>query len=315
MSLIHRPYPKIASSGPQPAVGGEWIATEKIHGAQLAIGVDATQTRVGKRKAWLSARESFFGWQILRQGLCESARAIYEAIGGRGALFVYGELFGGGYPHPHVAPVPGLAPVQTGIWYTPGLGFRVFDLLHVEDDGVPCFLSADQVAAAAEAGGLATPPVLGRGGRAALGALPVRFATRVPHALGLPEIKGNWAEGYVLKPAARMAAADRPSVKRKIPELDERAFDESGALDPNAHLAMRELRELVTHMVNPARLASARSKIGDEPSAVAAEVALDVLVDLVDMLPRQTEHLSPAEEAELTAVAEALALGQLERVR
>jgi len=51
---------------------------------------------------------------------------------------VYGELYGGAYPHPSVFAVPDLIPVQRGVWYSPQLSFLAFDLLLVPaptDDG------------------------------------------------------------------------------------------------------------------------------------------------------------------------------------
>jgi hypothetical protein len=49
--------------------------------------------------------------------------------------------------------------------------------------------------------------------------------------------------------------------------------------------------------VNPARVASARSKVGDgDPVALRDEITLDVLVDLESAFPSAIRALSPAEE-------------------
>src|SRR5436190_24039826 len=113
--MRHLPYPKI----PTPkqlggtAVGGPWVATEKVHGAQLVVAHDGRDVSVGKRKAWLGNDEPFFGWQLLRGNL-EQAVKIALSRGGA-AVRIYSELNGGHYPHPEVAPVLGAAAVQTGI--------------------------------------------------------------------------------------------------------------------------------------------------------------------------------------------------------
>src|SRR5215204_953539 len=69
--MEHRPYPKIPKQhdGSRPPLSGSWVATEKIHGANLVVATDGTHDEVGKRKAWLAHDEPFFGWQLLRSDL------------------------------------------------------------------------------------------------------------------------------------------------------------------------------------------------------------------------------------------------------
>ena len=68
--MQHRPFPKIPTTlAPSSGAGGSWIATEKIHGAQLLLASDGDTVRFGKRKAWLAPDEPFFGWQLLRNEL------------------------------------------------------------------------------------------------------------------------------------------------------------------------------------------------------------------------------------------------------
>ncbi|MEN0067031.1 MAG: RNA ligase, partial [Myxococcota bacterium] len=60
-----RAFPKLPRS-PDAAgatVGGPWVATEKVHGAQLVVAVARGTVRFGKRKAWLEDDDGFFGWR------------------------------------------------------------------------------------------------------------------------------------------------------------------------------------------------------------------------------------------------------------
>lgn len=59
--MEHLAYPKIGRSSASSA-GGQWVLTEKIHGANFVIGLAEGTIRFGKRKAWLDSAESFFGW-------------------------------------------------------------------------------------------------------------------------------------------------------------------------------------------------------------------------------------------------------------
>jgi Rnl2 family RNA ligase len=284
-------FPKISPSGLVGASPDDWVASEKIHGAQLVIAADPSEIRVGKRKAWLEADEAFFGWQILRPILYDAGRAIQRAVDPRGSVWIYGELFGGSYPHASASPVAGLVAVQTGVWYAPDLRYAVFDIIHEAPGAPPHFLADDRVRQLARDAGLLSPPLLGRGRFSELDRLPVRFPSKVPEQLGLSAISGNYAEGYVLKHAGRSLLSERPIVKRKIAEFDELRFDESRAFDPTVHLAREELMALVAQLVNPPRLASARSKVGADPERIVEEAVLDALIDLRDMLPRRIEAM------------------------
>jgi Rnl2 family RNA ligase len=305
--MEHLAFPKIPTTLADTAGGGRWIATEKIHGAQLVIACDGEAVLFGKRKAWLAGDEPFFGWQMLRNQLEIAIATVHASLARGGTIYVYGELFGGSYPHPDVEALPGLSPVQTGIWYAPTLCFAAFDLLLVEPEREPIFLAHEQLEQLAEEAGLLTVPVLGRGSRRELTELPVRYDSTVAALLGLPAIADNVAEGYVLKPDAELPARARPLVKHKIPEFDENRFGESMPFDHHAHLSVAELLRWAAVMVNPVRLASARSKVGEEPTLVAEEVALDVWIDLESIYPRRMLALEPEDEAELRAGLLALA--------
>lgn len=295
--MDHRAFPKIPTTLDAAGGGARWVATEKIHGAQLVVATDGDTVRVGKRKAWLLPDEPFFGWQLLRHELEAKARALHAALGRGGELHLYGELFGGGYPHPDVPALPGLSAVQTGIWYAPGLAWAVFDALVSGGQGTPVFLAHSMLEALAEHEGLLVPPRLGGGSRVELARLPVRYPSRVPARLRLPELPGNVAEGYVLKPDAELPATTRPVVKHKIPEFDDSRFDDGHAFDADAHLAVPELLRLAAAMIGPMRVASARSKVGEAIAEVLDEVVLDVWIDLESIFPRRVAALTEAESA------------------
>lgn len=301
--MRHLAYPKIPTAEQlgATAVGGPWVATEKVHGAQLVIAYDGRRVRVGKRKAWLGSDEPFFGWQLLRGRLVQAAQLALA--GGGVAVRVYGELYGGRYPHPRVAPVPGATPVQTGIWYSPDIRFALFDVLrHDQPEDPGRYAPYAEVASVAAGAGLDVVPLLGRGPRSAVDALPVRFPSRVPAQLGLPALPDNTAEGLVLRPDAPLAPGQRPILKLKIEEFDEQRYDQSRPWDPYAVLPIADLCQLAVSLVNPARLASARSKVG--PSAgdeLLDEVVLDTMVDLAEAFPVATATIAGPEQDLLEA--------------
>lgn len=272
------PFPKMPCRGSADA--SVWVALEKIHGAHLLVDVDAKTVRFGKRKGWLQENEPFFGWQLLRSGLRETAREAFDLLDAR-RVVLYGELFGGGYPHPQV-PDRGLAPVQTGVWYAPDLRWALFEV-RADDD----YLSWSECASLASAIGVVTPPLVARGTRAQIEALPDRFPSRVAFSLGLPPLgDGNLAEGMVIKPDVRMAVPTYHASKRKIAEMREARFDESQPWNPERPMDLPALAGWAEKLTNGPRLASAASKVGrDDATALADEVVLDVLLDLEEAFP------------------------------
>ncbi|MFO0669854.1 MAG: RNA ligase family protein [Polyangiaceae bacterium] len=313
--MEHRPYPKIASR-PNPAQSspaGIWVATEKVHGAQLVVGCDGNETRIGKRKAWLEDGEPFFGWQLLRARLGAAARGIHAALGAPRAVRIYGELFGGAYPHPAVPPSPGISAVQTGIWYSPNLHFALFDVIvETATDDAGEFLAHSEVERLAAAHDLLVVPLVGRGPRSVVDALPVRAPTRVPAWFGLPTLEGNVAEGLVLKPDVRAAPNDRIVIKRKIAEFDDARFDEATPFEADVVLSVTQLASHAASLVNDARVASARSKVGAMPTAILDEIVLDVLLDLEAAFPAAMRTLTADQEAQLRAEIERLSTARTE---
>lgn len=295
-----RPYPKIPSRGRIGAPGvREWIAVEKVHGAHFAVVCDGTGVRPAKRRELLgdNGLDGFFGvsriWPALSVAAARFASALRTAWGAAAVVTVYGELAGGRYPHPDVPAVPGVDPVQTGVWYAPGLHWLLFDA-SVETAEGRCWISDRALREAAAAAGLTCVPALGQGPLNRLQDLPCAFPTRVPALFGLPGLAGNLAEGYVLKPGGEWresgpsGARGRPvgKVKQKAFAEDER-FDGSrpylappqGAAGVPAWLLVQ-----ASALLTPARAAAAVSKLGPHASVddVAEEITRDVAEEIAE---------------------------------
>ncbi|MET8540903.1 RNA ligase family protein [Kitasatospora sp. NPDC004799] len=294
-----RPYPKIPARGGRSAGPGgrEWTAAEKVHGAHFAVVCDGGSVRAAKRRELLDDEglDGFFGvsriWPELAVAAARFAEEVRRPRGGAAVVTVYGELAGGRYPHPEVPAAPGVDPVQTGVWYAPGLRWLPFDAT-VETPEGRRWIADRELRTAARTAGLTCVPLLGHGPLTALHDLPVRYPSRVPALFGLPELPDNLAEGYVLKPAGEWPeeGAARPLVKVK-----QRAFAEDDRYDgARPYLPPPEgaagvpawLLVQAAALLTPARAAAAVSKLGPRTpaDAVAAEIAADVAEELADAL-------------------------------
>ncbi|MFI1284181.1 RNA ligase family protein [Streptomyces sp. NPDC020858] len=292
------PYPKIPANRRLGEVRGrDWVAHEKIHGANFAVVCDATGAHPAKRRELLGddGLDDFFGvgriWPALAVAATRCAHTLREHCGAApsAVVTVYGELAGGRYPHPDVPPTPGAEPVQTGVWYAPDLLWLPFDATVADDDGLR-WVSDRTLRAAADAAGLLCVPLLAEGPVSRLQELPVVFPTRLPGLLGLPALPDNLAEGLVVKPAGEHREPGRPMAKFKQPAFaeDER-FDGSRPYQAPAEGAAGVPGWLLAHgtgLLTPARAASAVSKLGPRtpPGDLAAEIARDAAEEVAEAL-------------------------------
>lgn len=296
------PYPKIPAKRPLAVPGvREWVALEKVHGAHFAVVCDGSGVRPAKRREVLGDDDldGFFGvsriWPQLAVAAARFACAVRAEWGADAVVTVYGELAGGGYPHPDVPAVAGAEPVQTGVWYAPGLHWLPFDAAVEVPEG-PWWLADRAVREAAGAAGLTCVPALGCGPLTTLQDLPSAYPTRLPALLGLPALTGNLAEGYVLKPAGAWqgTAASGPGA-RPVAKVKHRAFAEDERYDGSRpYVAPPEgaagvpswLLFQASALLTPARAAGAVSKLGPRTpaDAVAEEILTDVTEELAEAL-------------------------------
>ncbi|MFF3669960.1 RNA ligase family protein [Microtetraspora malaysiensis] len=299
-------YPKIPQRfGDGPLPGGSWVAEEKVHGAHLALVSDGRTARAAGRRGLLGEDrlETFFGLTRLWPVLATAAAAAARAAGHN--VILYGELAGGGYPHPRVPPVEDIGPVQTGVWYSPDLIWLAFDGA-VETPSGPRWMSRAELAELVSGVGVECVPLLGHGQRQKLAELTVDFPTLVPGMLGLPELPGNRAEGYVLKPAGSWDAGERgprPVLKVKHPDFAEdaryngaRPFvpPPGGVTGVPAWLLAAAVERLT-----PPRVDAARSKLG--PATGTAELAAEVVADLLADLDADLGGLPEPDRRRLAA--------------
>ncbi|MEZ4449259.1 MAG: RNA ligase family protein [Nannocystaceae bacterium] len=288
MSIPFHVYPKIAERvdhwGAAPNElrrldRQRWAVTEKIHGANVCLVIDADAVRVGKRRALLGDDEPFFNVHEVRARVTPAARALFASIRAEAPalrhLLVYGELFGGAYPHPEVAPVAGVQPIQTGIHYCPGIEFSAFDLARVSAgeglEGAPVFYGWGEALERLRAHGiLASEPLHVGTLRDALD-FPLGFDSTLPRRLGLPPLAGpNPAEGVVIRPLTELlvgpeGARRRPLLKRKIAVFaEDRRFHGASAWSAQGSTTspLERLTAAALAMINDPRLDSARSKLG-----------------------------------------------------
>lgn len=284
-----------------------WVVTEKIHGANFGIVTDGSVVRFAKRKEFLQPEEDFFDYQSLKPQLVEQAKEIFKILqADRDDLlkvFVYGELFGGEYPHPDIPAVPYVQAVQTGIYYSPKIEYCAFDMaVEMKDNLVERnYLDYDKALNLFQQVGMmgAEPLFMGKYEDAV--AYSPEFDSTIPTLLDLPKLPfRNPAEGIVIKPIRSIYVETskgkcRPILKIKIPQFSEdRRFHQATKWTPQKFTSIststqdlsieEELSQEMLALVTETRLSNVISKIGrvsrsdvDKKQEVAQLLMQDVL--------------------------------------
>ncbi|MCF0063901.1 2'-5' RNA ligase [Dyadobacter chenwenxiniae] len=206
----------------------KWIATEKLHGANFSIIYIDKKLRFAKRKGYLNWKDDFFGFQLFvsrnENKILELFEQLERDFKAR-KITIYGELVGGLYPHPNVAPDDSIRPIQTGIYYSPTIEFCAFDIA-IEHDKLPTRLYLDYLRCIEYFSrfGFLYAKILATGRLQELLNLDIRLDSFLPEQLGLPQLEKNLIEGIVLKPidfSPHHEITSRPILKLKNPEFEE----------------------------------------------------------------------------------------------
>jgi Rnl2 family RNA ligase len=266
----------------------QWVVTEKVHGANFCFLCDNTgQVRCGKRKELLSSTEDFFGYRKLLNTITPKVLVMYDYIKNVYAnlthLYVFGELFGGKYPHTDVESVPNTFPVQTGIWYCPDINFYTFDMAIIENDK-QIYLDFELVLKACHEADLmcAAPLFVGKYEQAL--DYELGFDSVLPAKFGLPAIANNKAEGIVIKPMKEILVKTnkgqvRAIVKKKIEEFSEAKYNLAEKKPNSSEIPQIDLiRFEVDALITENRLNNALSKTGNVDTANRQQ-----MLELLDM--------------------------------
>lgn len=250
----------------------KWVVTEKVHGANFSFVYENRQLKYAKRKDYLSWDDDFFGFQQVVNQLEGAILGLFEQISldiPADKFMLYGELFGGKYPHPDVAPDENLQAIQTGVYYAPGIHFCAFDMAY-EAAETKTYVDYDKAMAYFEAFGIFYAQNLFSGKLNEALEFNTRIPSGIPRQLGLPELDENLIEGVVIKPLNHSSLTtidQRPIIKVKNAEFEEEKFHEAEkwsfiptitSQSEELSFIVDEMRNYITHN----RLESVSSKIG-----------------------------------------------------
>ena len=180
-----------------------FVVQEKVHGSNCSFLCDGQQIQFAKRTAVVADGEDFYQWQELAERYRERISNVYEMIKGRfsdlQSIIVYGELFGGAYPHKDVKRIGAMSAIQKGVYYCPGHDFYGFDIyVYTPDEAF--YLGVDTTNQILADAGIFYAETLFEGTLEECLAYPNAFPSKIYKHFELPEIEDNICEGIVIRP-------------------------------------------------------------------------------------------------------------------
>lgn len=287
---------------------GEFVAQEKVHGANLSFWCDGVQIKCAKRTEFIADGEKFYAdsHYIVLERLAakihlafDLARKINPDLK---TITIFGELFGGVYPHPDVQQDKNATTIQKGIYYCPHNEFYAFDIMLDGGD----YFSVDQANEIFEKTGIFYAHTLFRGTLDDALKYANVFQSTIPSQLGLPELVNNYCEGVVIRPVETcfFPQSSRVIIKNKNEAWEENArHHKRQAKADKVSGAVEQLSEELDNYVNQNRLNNVISKIGQiEPKDFGKLVGLfseDVFKDFLKDFENEYDGLEKADQKQI----------------
>lgn len=249
----------------------EWVAREKVHGANFSKWYDGADIKNGKRSGIIGGDENFYGSNKLdkyNDGVIDTYENLLDSgllkVGD--VLAVYGEIFGGSF---FGEQEEGSKRVQSGMDYHPGTEFLVFDLEIFKEDGTSYILTDNEMVANIGYN-LRICPEVARGTFKHVFETPNDFNSLVPGVFGLvvPEGKHAQCEGFVMRPSGSNPVIKNDSrciIKSKNSTFSEKTHSNNTVPNSSADLLEEEMmlyKEFLGYL-NVNRVAAVASKEGD----------------------------------------------------
>jgi Rnl2 family RNA ligase len=249
----------------------QYVVQEKVHGSNCCFVTDGQDIQFAKRTGLVEAGEMFYNYEELleryRDKIIRLFQQIKEKYADTKSILVYGEMFGGKYPHPDVKNDSKVMNIQKGVFYSPIHEFYGFDIyIYGAERGR--YFSVDEVSEFFEEEKFYYAKTLFSGILIDCLAYPNAFQSHIAEWLGLPPIEDNVCEGIVIRPVepvyfgngARLLLksknskfAEKKAVKKRQPAL---------FIEPTYSESLNKQLVVTEEYVTENRLNNVISKIG-----------------------------------------------------
>ena len=251
---------------------GTWAITEKVHGTNVQFGYDGTYT-VGKRTGYIEEGEQFYNIQNLAEHYRSSIIAIYDEckeIYDCDGVIVYGELFGGSYPHPDVERDKTALKVQKGVFYCPQNEIMFFDIFMYKED-IGFYLSVKEFESIMDSvKNKGYIELIYQHSKLVDGIdTAINYPNDEPSEMykiwGLPQLEDNIREGIVIKPYERddYIGQSRVIIKSKNDRFAEKSHEKPNKVQVEVPENVKKCMEEISQYINENRVNNVISHVGE----------------------------------------------------
>lgn len=250
----------------------QYVVQEKVHGANTSFLCDGQEVRFAKRTSVIAEDEMFYDYPELldayRERVLNLFARVKETYSDVKHISVFGEMFGGLYPHKDVKRTGRLLLIQKGVFYTPEHEFYGFDIF-VFTENEARYLPVAEVNELFEEEGFLYARTLFQGTLAECLKYPNAFESYISQWLGLPPLKDNICEGVVIRPVVPMNLrnGNRVLIKNKNERFSEKkSVKKRNAIvvvQPEYSNDLKTLMEEVACYLTENRLTNVVSHIGE----------------------------------------------------
>ena len=306
----------------------EFVVQEKVHGANACLITDGKTVSFGKRTGLVEADEKFYDYEELLERYEQKVISLFSIVNDLfpniKTMTVFGEMFGGKYPHPEVKNNPKTMLIQKGVHYCPNHEFYAFDL-YITNDETARFLTVDESNDFFIRGGFFYAKTLFRGTFKECIQYPNDLQSKISEWLGLPPIDDNICEGVVIRPVvatylhngARVLLksknarfAEKKAIKKREPKL---------FVEPSYSNELNNILPIVEQYVTENKLNNVVSKIGQVsvPKDTGKLIGLfskDILDDFLKEHSGEYAFLEKSEQKVLNRHANTLATDLIKKI-
>jgi len=197
-----------------------FVVQEKVHGSNTSFITDGKEIKFAKRTDYIADGEKFFDYEELLDRYTPKVKQLYAALHQKypqmDFAIIYGEMFGGAYPHKDIKKDTRFSTIQKGVYYCPNHEFYGFDIYVSEPSGKH-YLSVEETNKFFEDNGFLYAKTLFEGTLDECLAYPNKFPSQISQWLGYPPIEDNVCEGVVIRPVVPtyIGYGDRVLIKNK----------------------------------------------------------------------------------------------------
>ena len=306
----------------------EFVVQEKVHGANVCLTTDGKTVSFGKRTGFVEDGEKFYDYENLHERYTSNVISLFSIVQGHfpdlQSLTVFGEMFGGKYPHPDVKNNNKTMLIQKGVYYCPFHEFYAFDLyLTTEETGR--FLTVDEANDYFEQVGFFYAKSLFRGALKDCLKYPNDSPSQISLWLGLPPIEDNICEGIVIRPVTTcyLNNGSRVLLKSKNARYDEKKAikkrESKPVEEPSYSEALNNLMPVAEQYITENRLNNVVSKIGQisVPKDTGKLIGLfskDILEDFLKEHTAEYDAIEKNEQKILNRYVNSLATELIKKV-